>query len=170
MKKNYLAATTLLLLLCLSGCAAPGRDRPNPKETTPLISPTDAKATALAMDRAILEAIPSRFVASHQTQEVGGFYPCTGGGWTWYNHVFLTFTPDYDVEEILGSIEDHWRADETVEVGRSRGITGSFRLVLAGIGESSYFVDIDESDATGDIAAFSPCLELPEGADHRDKF
>ncbi|WP_139196225.1 MULTISPECIES: hypothetical protein [unclassified Curtobacterium] len=155
----------IVLVALLTGCSAPGNDRPAAGEpAAPTASPEavigKAKAGTQRTEREIAEAVPDRSRA--RQQEKGTLFPCGEHQRQWVGVTNVVTSGEPDMDAVVAAVEDAWRGKSGWDLEKRRDSDGLATIDLSADDGEGYLVSLGTEPNTVHILSSSPCFAVPE--------
>jgi len=172
-KWKPLTALTLSLglMISLSSCSTgPKMTTSQTKEPGLVWTIQDAKATAVDVMNKVAAEVPEATVIGREQPGKGTWQSCDATRHSWAGFTRIALQPGTDIDAILESIEHAWHTPEGYSSERRTASDGTPSVEISGPGDSLYLIGPERNLKHLRIAAFSPCLTLPEGMTPGDDF
>jgi len=159
-----------LLAVSLTSCSSAPLREPSTSATSPTgLSIEDAEATAVDVMNKVAAEVPEAAEINREQPDIGTWQSCDATRHSWAGYTRIVLQPGTDIDAILDVVEHRWSRVDSFSVDRTIFKDGTSRIDISGPGDSLYLVRQEQIDYLR-IAAFSPCLTLPEGMTPGDDF
>lgn len=130
----------------------------------------EAKTATQATELEIADLVPAEYVVSMVQKPTGTLFSCDDGQHTWYGSTAIALTPDADAEQIVRTLESHFRDDERFDVRNRRDVVDEYEIQLMSPDTAETYVIGPDGAAALLISSGSPCFTLPDDVYPGGKF